>query len=111
MNNSTIAPLKTHEVWFVTGSQFLYGEETLQAVAIHSQQIVSELDLAPHIPARLVFKPVLKTPEEILQLCQDANREQKCIGVVAWMHTFSPAKMWIGGLKILRKPLLQRFDT
>jgi len=106
MNANTIAPLKTYEVWFVTGSQFLYGEETLQAVASHSQQIVMGLDANPQIPVRLVFKPVLKTPEEILHICQDANRADTCIGIIAWMHTFSPAKMWIGGLKILKKPLL-----
>jgi len=98
--------LKKFEVWFVTGSQFLYGEETLRAVAAHSQQMVTELDASPCIPLRLVFKPVLKTPEEIFQLCQEANNSKECIGLVAWMHTFSPAKMWIGGLKILRKPLL-----
>ncbi len=98
--------LKNLEVWFVTGSQFLYGEETLKQVAAHSQQIVKELDSAPSIPVKLVFKPVLKTPEEIFLLCQEANTTKNCIGLVAWMHTFSPAKMWIGGLKILNKPLL-----
>ena len=98
--------LKQFEVWFITGSQFLYGEETLRQVATHSQQIVRELDASGNIPVKLVFKPVLKTPEEIYQLCQDANTAKNCVGVIAWMHTFSPAKMWIGGLKILNKPLL-----
>lgn len=98
--------LKKLEVWFVTGSQFLYGEETLRQVAAHSQQIAKELNASSRIPVSVVFKPVLKTPEEIFQLCQDANRAASCIGLVAWMHTFSPAKMWIGGLKILNKPLL-----
>lgn len=98
--------LKKLEVWFVTGSQFLYGEETLRQVATHSQQIVTELDASPSIPVKVVFKPVLKTAEEIYQVCQEANNQKNCIGLVAWMHTFSPAKMWIGGLKILRKPLL-----
>ena len=106
MNDNAIAPLKSLEVWFVTGSQFLYGQETLQAVEQHSQEIVRELDGSPQIPVRVVFKPVLKTPEEITHVCQEANREGNCIGVVAWMHTFSPGKMWIGGLKMLRKPLL-----
>jgi L-arabinose isomerase len=101
MNN-----LKHLEVWFATGSQFLYGEETLQQVATHSQQIARELNGSSNIPVSVVFKPVLKTTEEIYQLCQDANVAKNCIGIVAWMHTFSPAKMWIGGLKILRKPLL-----
>jgi L-arabinose isomerase len=98
--------LKTLEVWFLTGSQFLYGEETLKQVAAHSEEIARTLDAAPAIPVRVVYKPVLKTPEEIYQVCQEANRHANCIGLVAWMHTFSPAKMWIGGLKILQKPLL-----
>jgi L-arabinose isomerase len=98
--------LKTFEAWFVTGSQHLYGEETLKKVAEHSQQIAKALDAAAGIPVKVVFKPVLKSSEEIYRLCQEANAAQNCIGIVAWMHTFSPAKMWIGGLKILQKPLL-----
>lgn len=98
--------LKKLEVWFITGSQFLYGEETLRQVAAHSQQIAKALDASSQIPVSVIFKPVLKTPEEIFQVCQEANRASNCIGLVAWMHTFSPAKMWIGGLKILNKPLL-----
>lgn len=98
--------LKKLEIWFVTGSQFLYGEETLKQVDNHSQQIAKALDSSSAIPVRVVFKPVLKTPEEIYQICQEANQTKDCIGLVAWMHTFSPAKMWIGGLKILNKPLL-----
>ena len=98
--------LKKLEVWFVTGSQFLYGEETLKQVADHSQRISKALDSSADIPVKIVFKPVLKTPEEIYQVCQEANTSKNCIGLVAWMHTFSPAKMWIGGLKILTKPLL-----
>ena len=95
---------KKLEVWFVTGSQFLYGEDTLRIVNEHSQEIVKELGAS--LPPKIIFKPVLKTPEEIFQVCQEANNTQNCIGIIAWMHTFSPAKMWIGGLKILRKPLL-----
>jgi L-arabinose isomerase len=98
--------LKNLEVWFITGSQFLYGEETLKQVAVHSEQIVKELDASSVIPVKVVFKPVLKTPDEIYQVCQEANNTKNCIGLVAWMHTFSPAKMWIGGLKILSKPLV-----
>ena len=98
--------LKNLEVWFVTGSQHLYGEETLKKVAEHSQQIVKEMDVSSFIPVKVVFKPVLKSADEIYQLCQDANVAKNCLGIVAWMHTFSPAKMWIGGLKILQKPLL-----
>jgi len=98
--------LKQYEVWFVTGSQHLYGEETLRQVAEHSQQIAQGLGQAAQVPVRVVFKPVVKTTEEISRICQDANVAENCVGVIAWMHTFSPAKMWIGGLKILKKPLL-----
>jgi L-arabinose isomerase len=98
--------LKKLEVWFVTGSQHLYGEETLKQVAEHSTQIAKSIDKDPAIPVRVVFKPVVKSPEEIYQVCQEANTTATCIGIIAWMHTFSPAKMWIGGLKVLQKPLL-----
>ncbi len=98
--------LKQLELWFVTGSQHLYGEETLRQVATHSETIANSLNNAPQIPVRIVFKPVVKTSEEIYSCCLEANNTKNCIGIVAWMHTFSPAKMWIGGLKILQKPLL-----
>src|SRR5690606_37834514 len=98
--------LKSLEVWFVTGSQHLYGEETLRTVASHSEQIAKELNASSSIPVTVVFKPVVKTPEEIYGICQQANTAKNCIGIIAWMHTFSPAKMWIGGLKILNKPML-----
>jgi L-arabinose isomerase len=97
--------LKKLEVWFVTGSQHLYGEATLQQVAEHSQIIAKALNDSPRIPVKVVFKPTVKTPEEIYRTCQEANTTPDCIGIIAWMHTFSPAKMWIGGLKILQKPL------
>jgi L-arabinose isomerase len=98
--------LKTLEVWFITGSQHLYGEETLKQVAEHSKIIAASLNDAPQIPARVVFKPTVKTAEEIFAVCQEANQSKNCMGVITWMHTFSPAKMWIGGLKILQKPML-----
>src|SRR5471030_2805165 len=98
--------LKEYEVWFITGSQHLYGEETLKQVAEHSQQIARGLDTAKQIPVKIVFKPTVKSPEEIYSICQEANTAKNCIGLIAWMHTFSPAKMWIGGLKILQKPVL-----
>src|SRR6195952_5183499 len=98
--------LKELEVWFVTGSQHLYGEQTLNQVAAHSRQIAKGLDSAKQVPVKVIFKPTVKSPEEIYGICQEANVAKNCIGIVAWMHTFSPAKMWIGGLKILRKPLL-----
>ena len=97
--------LKEFEVWFVTGSQHLYGEETLKQVAAHSQEIAQSLNGAAAIPVSVVFKPVVTTPEEIYRVCAEANAAKQCIGVVAWMHTFSPAKMWIRGLQILQKPM------
>jgi L-arabinose isomerase len=98
--------LKKFEVWFVTGSQHLYGEETLKKVAEHSKIIAASLNDSEQIPVRVVFKPTVKSPEEIYAVLQEANINKDCIGVIAWMHTFSPAKMWIGGLKIFNKPLL-----
>ena len=98
--------LKQFELWFVTGSQHLYGPATLETVAEHSRTIARALEAAPAIPVRIIFKPVVKTPEEIHQLVLDANAATNCVGLVAWMHTFSPAKMWIGGLLALQKPLL-----
>lgn len=98
--------LKTLEVWFCTGSQHLYGPETLVEVAEHSQRIADSLGKEQGIPVTVVFKPVLTTPDEIRNLCREANNTEKCIGLVLWMHTFSPAKMWIAGLNLLRKPFL-----
>jgi L-arabinose isomerase len=98
--------LKKKEVWFVTGSQHLYGDETLQKVAEHSQTIAASLNASAQIPVSVVYKPTVKSAEEIYAVCMEANTSENCIGIIAWMHTFSPAKMWIGGLKILKKPLL-----
>lgn len=98
--------LKKLEVWFITGSQHLYGEETLKQVAADSEHIVKALDKSERIHVQVVFKPVVKTPEEIFSTLQAANVSPRCIGVVTWCHTFSPSKMWINGLKILRKPVL-----
>lgn len=94
------------EVWFITGSQHLYGEETLKKVFEHAQQIASFLNNAKAISASIVFQPTVKSTEEIYSICQQANASENCIGIITWMHTFSPAKMWINGLKILQKPLL-----
>jgi L-arabinose isomerase len=94
------------EVWFVTGSQHLYGTETLQKVDEHSRQIANALDKSSKIPVRVVFKPVLTTPDAIQNICIEANVSKNCIGLITWMHTFSPAKMWIGGLKSLQKPFV-----
>lgn len=98
--------LKKWSVWFVTGSQHLYGEETLRQVDEHSAKIAEALNKSASIPVQVLFKPVVKTPEEIYTLISAANNDRDCIGIITWMHTFSPAKMWINGLKILRKPLL-----
>ena len=106
MNGNGLVGVSQSEVWFLTGSQSLYGEETLKAVREHSERVVRELDSSPVIAARVLFKGVLQSPEGIARICDEANSSSACIGIVAWMHTFSPAKMWIGGLKILRKPLL-----
>jgi L-arabinose isomerase len=98
--------LKVLEVWFITGSQNLYGEETLKKVAEHSLEIAMGLDASSQIPVRVVYKPTVKSTEEIYTTIQEANAAENCIGIIAWMHTFSPAKMWIRGLSILQKPLL-----
>ncbi len=97
--------LKKLEIWFVTGSQNLYGAEVLEQVAAHAQEIARSLARSPRIPVDVVFKPVVTSPEAILRLCLEANAAPGCIGLVAWMHTFSPAKMWIAGLKALARPL------
>jgi L-arabinose isomerase len=94
------------EVWFVTGSQDLYGEATLRQVAENSGKIALGLDAAGPVPVRVVWKPVVKNAEAILATCIEAGATDKCVGVIAWMHTFSPAKMWIAGLQALSKPLL-----
>ncbi len=98
--------LRRLEIWFVTGSQHLYGPETLKQVAAHSREISKALDDADAIPVKVVFKPVVKSPEEVFALCEEANRTSPCLGLVTWCHTFSPSKMWINGLKVLRKPVL-----
>ena len=98
--------LQNKEIWFVTGSQDLYGPETLRQVAADSAKIASSLNEAAEISQNIVFKPVLTSPESIYKLCSEANISENCIGLITWMHTFSPAKMWINGLNILNKPFL-----
>lgn len=105
----TRTPLTTsldgYEVWFLTGSQHLYGPETLAQVAAQSQEIAGILDAADDVPVRIVWKPVLTDSDAIRRIALEANADDRVIGAVAWMHTFSPAKMWITGLDSLRKPL------
>jgi L-arabinose isomerase len=100
----TTAP--AHEVWFLTGSQHLYGESTLRQVAGQSRAISDQLADRARLPVRLVWKPVLTDADAIRRVMLDANSSTECVGVIAWMHTFSPAKMWIAGLDALDKPLL-----
>src|SRR5450759_3063735 len=98
--------LKKLEVWFVTGTQHLYGPETLKQVAADSTKIAAAFDKNPKIPVKIVFKPILTTPDSITELCTEANNSKECVGLICWMHTFSPAKMWIKGLNLLNKPFL-----
>jgi len=95
------------EAWFITGSQHLYGDEALAQVAHDSRRIVEGLNRDAGLPLKIIFKPVLTTPDAVYELCQEANSASNCVGLIAWMHTFSPAKMWIAGLQALQKPILQ----
>ncbi len=101
-----MSPAHPQECWFLTGSQGLYGPDTLATVADQSQLIAKTLDAAPEITVPVVFKPVLTDADAIRRIMLQANSDDSCVGVIAWMHTFSPAKMWIRGLDSLRKPLL-----
>lgn len=94
------------EAWFVTGSQHLYGPETLKQVADHANTIARALGASPHIPVQIVAKPVMTDSDSILHLCLEAESSKNCVGLIAWMHTFSPARMWIAGLRSLNKPLV-----
>jgi len=97
--------LSNLEIWFVTGSQTLYGKEVLEKVQEHAREIVQALSQSPEIPVGIALKPVLTSPDSIVKLCAEANADNRCIGLVVWMHTFSPGRMWIAGLNTLRKPL------
>lgn len=98
--------LQQFELWLVTGSQHLYGHDVLEQVAQNAGIIARALDAAVDVPVRVVAKPTLTTPDEIRRLVREANDAERCIGLVAWMHTFSPAKMWIAGLRALQKPFV-----
>ena len=101
------SPFEGKEIWFLTGSQDLYGEEALARVADQSRQVAAWLDDADAVPVPIVWKPVLKDRDAIRAAMLAANADDACIGVIAWMHTFSPAKMWIAGIDALDEPLLQ----
>ncbi|WP_430379229.1 L-arabinose isomerase [Streptomyces sp. B1-3] len=99
-------PYDSHEIWFLTGSQGLYGDDVLRQVADQSRSISKTLSQPGKVPVRIVWKPVLTDADAIRRICQEANASDACVGVIAWMHTFSPAKMWIAGLSTLDRPLL-----
>lgn len=96
--------LSKYEIWFITGSQHLYGSDTLKQVDKNSSHIVEYFNESGKLSCKIIFKPVVKTPDEIYKICLDANTAENCVGLIMWMHTFSPAKMWIAGLNILKKP-------
>ena len=106
MGRSIVPDLRRYEVWFLTGSQTLYGHQVLAQVADQSQGVVEHLANSPLVPAAVVWKPVLTSREAIERVMREANAAENVIGVITWMHTFSPAKMWIAGLQALTKPLL-----
>jgi L-arabinose isomerase len=98
--------LDTLEVWFLPGSQHLYGPETLKKVEQHAAAIVKAFSASSHIPVKIISKPVMTGGDSIRELCLEANRSKNCVGLITWMHTFSPARMWIAGLRSLDRPLL-----
>src|SRR3984885_12551303 len=98
--------LTSLEIWFITGSQHLYGPGVLRQVASNSQVIATSLSADTLVLAKIVCKQVVATPEQICSICREANSAERCIGLILWMHTFSPAKMWIAGLSLLAKPFL-----
>ena len=96
--------MKEYEFWFVVGSQFLYGPEVLETVAARAAEMADSMNKAGRLPCRLIYKVTAKTPQEISDVVREANYDSHCAGIVVWMHTFSPAKMWIEGLELLQKP-------
>ena len=96
--------LKEYEFWFVVGSQFLYGPEVLETVAARAEEMAAKENASSILPCKVVYKVNAKTPEEISNVVKEANYQDSCAGVIAWMHTFSPSKMWIDGLQKLQKP-------
>lgn len=104
MNTDIFASI---EVWFIVGSQHLYGPEALAQVAQNAQVVADSLNESNQLPVKVVFKPIVTCPEEVTNVCLAANNAPNCIGLICWMHTFSPAKMWIAGLQALNKPFVQ----
>ena len=99
----TVGPaLESKQIWFLTGSQGLYGQDVIHQVEANSRDIAEQLDAAGALASRIVWKPVLTDADAIRRLVLEANADDACVGIIAWMHTFSPAKMWISGLDALR---------
>lgn len=96
--------MKRYEFWFITGSQHLYGPEVLEKAAEHAKIIAEALNRSTEVPCTVLCKPVVKTPDEITAVMAEANHDENCAGIITWMHTFSPSKMWINGLALLQKP-------
>lgn len=96
--------MKQYEFWLVVGSQFLYGPEVLEQVAQHAAEMAKGLDSSAEIPCKVVYKATVKTADEITTVVKEANHSDSCAGIITWMHTFSPSKMWINGLSLLQKP-------
>ena len=96
--------MKEYEFWFVVGSQFLYGPEVLEIVASRAKEMADTMNKSGILPCKVVYKVTVKTPEEISNVVKEANYQDKCAGLITWMHTFSPSKMWIDGLSKLQKP-------
>ena len=101
-----MSDLKKYVFWFITGSQHLYGTEAVRQVEKNAKTIANSLNSNVAIPCKVVFKAVVTTPDEIRKVIEEANADPECSGIITWMHTFSPAKMWITGLSMLQKPLL-----
>ena len=97
---------ENYEVWFVTGAQLLYGGDAVVAVDAHSNEMVAGLNNSGKLPVKVVYKGTVNSSKEVETVFKAANNDNKCIGVITWMHTFSPAKMWIHGLQQFKKPLL-----
>ena len=95
---------KDYEFWFVVGTQFLYGEDIFETINSHATEMADEW--SKKLPCKVVAKPCVKTSKEILDIMQEANNDEHCAGVITWMHTFSPSKMWIAGFNALKKPFL-----
>ncbi len=96
--------MKDYQFWFVVGSQFLYGPEVLETVAHRAEEMAQKLNASGNLPCEIVYKVTAKTEKEIEDVAREANYDPHCAGVITWCHTFSPSKMWIGGLEMLQKP-------